>query len=236
VKTIGIGAPAIDLAVGAGGVWVATGGFGRIVHIDPELGAPADPIQLGDPADPVVPAASSVGVTQGRVWVGAFNGLVSIDPRTGRRTGRVDLGKTAALQIAAGYGAVWATTLGNRAKRVEASSAKQTTEFYAGTFVAAIARDSSAVWVGAGDGGQVWRIDPVTGTALGTANAGTGTSAIAVGLGAVWVASWRSRTLFRLDRATGEVVASIPMGGSPEDVTVADGVVWVAVQADQPGG
>jgi YVTN family beta-propeller protein len=235
-KTIGIGAPAIDLAVGAGGVWIATGGFGTVVHIDPELGAPADPIELGDPADPVVPAATSIGVAQGRVWVGAFNGLVSIDPETGTRTGRVDLGKTAALQIAAGYGAVWATTIGNRAKRVEASSAKQTTEFYAGTFVAAIARDSSAVWVGAGDGGQVWKVDPVTGTALGTANAGTGTSAIAVGLGAVWVASWRSRTLFRLDPATGEVLASIPMGGSPEDVTVADGVVWVAVQADQPGG
>jgi YVTN family beta-propeller protein len=236
VKTIGIGAPAIDLAVGAGGVWVATGGFGTVVHIDPELEAPADPIELGDPADPVVPAATSIGVAQGRVWVGAFNGLVSIDPTSGRRTGRVDLGRTAALQIAAGYGAVWATTLGNRAKRVEASSAKQTTEFYAGTFVAAIARDRSAVWVGAGDSGLIWKLDPVTGTALSTANAGTGTSGIAVGLGAVWVASWRSQTLFRLDPATGEVLASVPMGGSPEDVTVAGGLVWVAVQADQPGG
>ena len=235
-KTIGIGAPAIDLAVGAGGVWVATGGFGTVVHIDPELEAPADPIELGDPADPVVPAATSIGVAQGRVWVGAFNGLVSIDPTSGRRTGRVDLGRTAALQIAAGYGAVWATTLGNRAKRVEASSAKQTTEFYAGTFVAAIARDRSAVWVGAGDSGLIWKLDPVTGTALSTANAGTGTSGIAVGLGAVWVASWRSQTLFRLDPATGEVLASVPMGGSPEDVTVAGGLVWVAVQADQPGG
>ena len=154
-KTIGIGAPAVDLATGAGGVWVATWGFGTVVHIDPELGAPADPIELGDPGDPVVPAASSIGVTQGRVWVGALNGLVSIDPESGRRTGRVDLGRTAALQMAAGYGAVWVTTIGNRAKRVEASSAKQTTEFYAGTFVAAIARDRSAVWVGAGDSGQV---------------------------------------------------------------------------------
>ena len=175
-------------------------------------------------------------MAQGRVWVGAFNGLVSIDPTSGRRTGRVDLGRTAALQIAAGYGAVWATTLGNRAKRVEASSAKQTTEFYAGTFVAAIARDRSAVWVGAGDSGLIWKLDPVTGTALSTANAGTGTSGIAVGLGGVWVASWPSQTLFRLDPATGEVLASVPMGGSPEDVTVAGGLVWVAVQADQPGG
>jgi DNA-binding SARP family transcriptional activator len=234
-KTIGIGAPAIDLAVGAGAVWVATGGFGTIVRIDPRLGAPTDPIQLGDPGNPVVPAASSVGVTEGRVWVGAMNGLVSIDPASGRRTGRVDLGNTAALQIAAGFGAVWATTLASRAKRVEASSAKETTEFYAGTFVAAIARDRSSVWLGAGGTGQIWKVDPITGVALSTANAGRGTSAIALGYGGVWVASWRIHTLFRLDPATGDELARIPMGGTPEDVAVADGLVWVAVQNESAG-
>jgi DNA-binding SARP family transcriptional activator/streptogramin lyase len=231
-KTIGIGAPAVDLAVGAGAVWVATGGFGTVVRIDPELEAPADPIELGDPANPVVPAASSVGVTPGRVWVGAFTGLVSLDPESGRRTGRVDLGRSAALEMAAGYGAVWATTIGNRAKRVEASSAKETTSFYAGTFVAAIARDRSAVWVGAGGSGQVWKIDPVTGAAESTANAGAGTSGIAVGFGAVWVTSWPTRTLYRLDPTTGEVLAAIPMIGTPEDITVGGGLVWVAVQDD----
>jgi len=229
-KTIGIGAPAVDLAVGAGAVWVATGGFGTVVRIDPRLGAPTDSIELGDPGNPVVPAASSIGVTQGRVWVGAMDGLVSIDPGSGRRTSKVDLGHTAALQMAAGFGAIWATTLGNRAKRVEAGSAKETAEFYAGTFIAAIARDRSAVWVGAGGTGQVWKLDPITGAALGTANAGKGTSAIALGSGAVWVASWPTHTLLRLDPATGEVLAGIPVGGTPEDVAVAGGLVWVAVQ------
>jgi streptogramin lyase len=229
-KTIGIGAPAVDLAVGAGAVWVATGGFGTVVRIDPRLGAPTDSIELGDPGNPVVPAASSIGVTQGRVWVGAMDGLVSIDPGSGRRTSKVDLGHTAALQMAAGFGAIWATTLGNRAKRVEAGSAKETAEFYAGTFIAAIARDRSAVWVGAGGTGQVWKLDPITGAALGTANAGKGTSAIALGSGAVWVASWPTHTLLRLDPATGDVLAGIPVGGTPEDVAVAGGLVWVAVQ------
>ena len=229
-KTIGIGAPAVDLAVGAGAVWVATGGFGTVVRIDPRLGAPTDSIELGDPGNPVVPAASSIGVTQGRVWVGAMDGLVSIDPGSGRRTSKVDLGHTAALQMAAGFGAIWATTLGNRAKRVEAGSAKETAEFYAGTFIAAIARDRSAVWVGAGGTGQVWKLDPITGAALGTANAGKGTSAIALGSRAVWVASWPTHTLLRLDPATGDVLAGIPVGGTPEDVAGAGGLVWVAVQ------
>jgi streptogramin lyase len=229
-KVIGIGAPAIDLAVGAGAVWVATGGFGAIVQVDPKLGTATNTIELGDPGNPVVPAATAVGVTRGRVWVGALDGLVGIDPESGRQVNRVDLGQAAALQIAAGNGSVWATTFANRAKRVEASSAQVTTEFYAGTFVFPIALDRSAVWVGAGASGQLWRIDPVTGVSQGTAHAGTGASAIALGFHSVWVTSRRSHTLFRLD-SSGKVLDAIPMGGTPEDVVVAGGLVWVAVQA-----
>jgi DNA-binding SARP family transcriptional activator len=229
-KVIGIGAPAIDLAVGAGAVWVATGGFGAIVQVDPKLGTATNTIELGDPGNPVVPAATAVGVTRGRVWVGALDGLVGIDPKSGRQVNRVDLGQAAALQIAAGNGSVWATTFANRAKRVEASSAQVTTEFYAGTFVFPIALDRSAVWVGAGASGQLWRIDPVTGVSQGTAHAGTGASAIALGFHSVWVTSRRSHTLFRLD-SSGKVLDAIPMGGTPEDVVVAGGLVWVAVQA-----
>ena len=230
-KTIGIGAPAIDLAVGAGAVWVATGGFGAIVQIDPDLGAATDTIELGAPGSPVVPAASAIAVTQDRVWVGALDGLVGIDPESGRQANRIDLGRAAALQIAAGYGSVWATTFANRAKRVEASSAQLTTEFYAGTFVFAIALERSAVWVAAGGSGQLWKLDPVTGASQGTARAGTGASGIALGFHSVWVASRNSHTLFRLDSSTGKVMAAIPMRGTPEDVAVGDGLVWVAVQA-----
>ena len=233
-KTIGIGAPAVDLATGAGGVWVATGGFGMIVRIDAALGAVADRIELGDPSDPVVPPASSIGVGEGRVWVGAFDGLVRIDPRSDAIADRVDLGQSAALQIAVGGDAVWATLITRRAKRVQASSAQETAEFYAGTFVFAIALDRSAVWVGGGDDGQLWELDPVTGSTVLTSRAGKGTSGIALGFNAVWVASRANHTLVKVDPTTGEVLAAIPIGGSPEDIAVGNGLVWLAVQDTTP--
>ncbi len=235
VKTIGIGAVAVDVATGVGSVWVATGGFGTVVRIDAELGAVADRIELGDPSDPVVPAVSSVGVGQGRVWVGAFDGLLRIDPTSGEITARVDLGRSAALQIAVGGGAVWATVIGNRAKRVEARSAQVTAEFYAGGFVFPIAVNRTAVWVG-GAQGQVWKIDPVLGATLLTARSGSFASGIALGDDVVWVALPEERTIISIDPATGEVQARIPVGGAPEDIVVSDGLVWVAVQETPAGG
>lgn len=230
IKTIGIGAPAIDLAIGAGSVWAATGGFGTIVQVDPDLGAVTDRVELGDPGDPVVPAASSVGVSGGRVWVGTFDGLARIDPRSGTITARVDLGKTPALQTAVGGDAIWATTIARRAKRVEASSARVTAEFYSGKFAIAIARAGAAVWLAAADDGELWKLDSVTGATILTARAGRGASGIAVGLDAVWVTSWHDRSLVRVDPASGDVLAQIPTSGEPEDVAVGDGLVWVAVQ------
>ncbi len=235
VNTIGIGLPAIDLAPDLGGVWVATGGFGTILRIDSELGAVAERFDLGDPGDPVVPAARSIGVGEGRIWVGAFDGLVSIDPDSGEQMDRVDLGQSAALQIAVGSGAVWATTITRRAKRVEARAAQVTAEFYAGTLAVAIALDRSAVWVGGTNDGQLWKLDPVTGSTLLTSRAGTGASAIAIGLGGVWIASSGDRTLVRVDPQTGDVVETIAVGGSPEDVAVGGGLVWVTVQDAKPG-
>src|SRR6185503_6926795 len=93
-KTIGIGAPVVDLATG--------------------LGAVAQRVPLGDPADPVVPSVPSVAVGDGRVWAGVPEGLARIDPRSGEVAETIDLDSAQALQIAAGGGAVWVTTIANR--------------------------------------------------------------------------------------------------------------------------
>jgi streptogramin lyase len=236
VRTIGIGAPAIDLATDARNLWVATGGFGVVVRIDTGIGAVADRFELGDPADPVVPAVSSIGVSNHRVWVGAFNGIALLDPRTGEITRRVDLGHAPALQLATGGGAVWATLLTRRAKRVDARSMKETAEFYTGTFAFAIARDSSAVWLAGAYGGQLWKFDPVTGATLLTARAGGGADGIALGAGSVWISSSVDHAIVRVDPATGVVLATIPIRGEPEDLLVRDGIVWVTVQTPRGPG
>ena len=131
---------------------------------------------------------------------------------------RVDLDQNPALDIAVGGDAVWAALFSNRAKRVDASSAQVTAEFYTGAFSFAIALDRSAVWLAGADRGQLWKIHPVTGSTLLTSRAGHGSTAVALGSGAVWVASWSDRAIVRVDPATGDVLATIPVGGEPHDV------------------
>jgi DNA-binding SARP family transcriptional activator/streptogramin lyase len=234
VKTIGIGGPAVDLATGFGSVWVATGGFGTVVRIDPDLAAVVDRMELGDPSDPAVPAVSSIAAGEQSVWVGAFSGLGRIAPRSDKLTQKVDLGRSSALQIAAGAGAVWATLLTNRAKRVEERSGQVTAQFYTGAFPYPIALDRAAVWIGGAEG-QLWKIDPITASTLLTSRVSAAPVGLAVGHGAVWVAA-SDESLIRVDPATGDIEASIDVGGAAQDVTVGHGLVWVAVQAPPASG
>ena len=227
---IGIRAPIVDLAFGVGGVWAATGSFGLVVRVDPDLVEVADLIELG-PGDLVVPPAASIGVGDGRVWVGAPPGLVQVSPSAERVVGTVDLGSSYAFQVAVGGGAVWATTIANRAKRIEARSGGETTEFYPGRPLNALALGGGALWVGgeAGVTGQVWKVDPLTGATIRASRVLRDVTGVAFGLGAVWVTSSSEPELERLDPATSDVVARIPIGGPALDVVVAGGLVWVPV-------
>ena len=236
VKTIGIGAPAVDLAASPDGVWVATGGLGQVLLVDPSLDAVSRRVDLSEPGHPIVPSVGAVAAAGGRVWAGAFKGMVRLDAATGDVTARVDLGSAAALQIAVLGDTVWATTLRRRAKRVEAGSARITAEFYAGGFVLPVALDRTWAWMG-GDEGALWRVDPVTGVATLSTRVGRGgLVGIALGAGAVWVASYDDRALLRVDPASGDVTATVPLGGPPQDVAFGGGLVWVAVQPPGPEG
>ena len=206
VRTIGIGAPVVDLAFGFGAVSAATSGFGEVVRIEPELGAVVDRIPLGDPDDPIVPTVAAVDVGEGRVWIGVFDKVVPLDPRSGKVGAGVATGSNVS-QLAVGDGAVWATTIGSRVKRIEASSGQETAEFYAGNWVYPVAVGNGAVWVG-GYNGQIWKLDPATGGTTRTSRAGADVGGIAVGDDAVWATSFVGTMLVRLDTETGEVEAT----------------------------
>ena len=227
VKTIGIGEPVVDLATGLGAVWAATGGFGEVVRIDPEVGAVAQRIPLGDPADPVVPSVPSVAVADGRVWAGVPEGLARIDPRAGQIAETVELDNAQALQIAAGGGAVWSTTIASRAERVEAGSGRKTAEFYAGGWVYPVIIDGRAAWVGGLRG--LAKLDADTGASLSFTGAIEAVTGIAAGEGSVWLTNAKEPEVVRLNGETGAVEARIPLGGFGEDVVLRRGLVWVVV-------
>jgi DNA-binding SARP family transcriptional activator len=237
VRRIGIGAPAIDLATGLGSVWAATGSFGQVVRIDPSAGGVVDRISLGIPANPIVPTVSAVGVGGGSVWAGAFDGLARIDPASHKAV-RIDLGLSPALAISIGDDALWAALGTERAVGVDLSSGKQIALFYAGVSSPSITRNRTAVWLAAIYGGQLWKVDPVTGLSIlhGSVHAGASADGIALGGGAVWLASWSDDSLVKVDQVSGRVLATIPLPGAPVDVAFRDGVVWVAVQPAENDG
>ena len=231
VKRIGIAAPAIDLATGLGSVWAATGSFGQVVRIDPSAGGVVDRISLGTPGNPIVPTVSAVGIGGGSVWAGAFDGLARIDPAS-HKLSKIDLGNAAALEIAIGDDALWAALGTERAVGVDLSSGRQIAQFYAGVSAPVITRNRTAVWLAAIYGGQLWKVDPVTGLSIlpGAVHAGGSADGIALGAGAVWLASWSDDSLVKVDQVSGRVLATIPLPGAPMDVAFRDGVVWVVVQ------
>jgi DNA-binding SARP family transcriptional activator/DNA-binding beta-propeller fold protein YncE len=241
VKRIGIAAPAIDLATGLGSVWAATGGFGQVVRIDPgldpSLGGVVDRISLGTPGNPIIPTVSAVAVGGGSVWAGAFDGLARIDPAS-HKVVPIAVGNSAALEIAIGDGALWATLGTARSVGLDLSTGRQIARFYAGVFAPAIALDRSAVWLAAIYGGQLWKFDPVTGLPIlsGPVHAGASAKGIALGARAVWLASWSDDSLVKVDQVSGRVLATIPLPGSPVAVAFRDGVVWVAVQPAETNG
>ena len=227
VKTIGIGAPVVDLAAGVGGIWAATGSFGEVVQIDPADGAVALRASLGASDDPIVPQATSIGVGDGRVWVGAFKGLARIDPTSGDVIETVDLGGASASQVAVGGGAVWTTTLDNRAKRVEASTGRPTAEYHAGGWLDPVVLGGDAVWVGGLNG--VSKVDPLTGVELASARPFGEILGIAYGDGSVWVASNAASKVVRLHPTSLAVEARIATGGAGLEAVFHDGLLWVVV-------
>lgn len=236
VKTVGIGAPAVDVAASDGSVWVATGGLGTIVRVDADLGVVADRIEPRDPGESLVSSVPSVAAEGSAVWAGAGRGLVRIDPARGRVDAEVVLGAAPALQISIGGGDVWATSIENRAKRIDARSARVTADVYTGEFLYAVAAGAAAVWLGGAEG-KLWRIDPESGATILTARVGIGlVTGIAPSGEDVWVTTAGDPTVVRLDAATGEVRAKVRVEGQPAevgepDVVVSHGLVWAVMPA-----
>jgi hypothetical protein len=81
-------------------------------------------------------------------------------------------------------------------------------------------------------GGQLARIDPVTGTVLGRFDVGASATAVAVGEGAVWVVDEQEQKVVRVDPSSGRVVAKIAVGKEPAAIAVGEGGIWVADSAD----
>ncbi len=164
---------------------------------------------------PVVGATIGVGlypqdvtVDANGVWVtNAVSSSVSrIDPKTNAvlSIANSDLpGTTLPWAVAAGFGSLW---------------------------VSMVAYDDTGETPVAG---SVVRLDPLTGSVIGTIPVGRSPFEIGVSPEGVWVSNYSDGTVSRIDPALNQVAATITVGGGPFGVAAGYGSIWVA---DEVGG
>jgi class 3 adenylate cyclase/streptogramin lyase len=195
-----------------------------------------------DPSDASVVTGASVGdaplavaASDENVWVTNFNsGTVSkIDPT----------GETADQQLVVipGGNPVAVTLGGDAAWVAIAGTGRAVNEFTNTSTPKSYPLDSGLVGITYGDGivwavdkqrGDLWKIDPATGTEPERFHLldGGGFEGIAFGDGSLWLAAGLgNKTILRVDPATGEEVDRIDLAGDPKGIAFGEGSVWVTI-------
>ena len=246
-KTVAAEREPMDVAAGAGAVWVGSGAeaansefVGTLVpvavaRLDPESGVVAARLPLPrSRSEPGAlarrgPGEHQIAVGTDDVWAIDGKGSLSrFDPRTNRVT---DTARgLSARSLATDRGGLWVGTADNAVLRVPSGSTRVAQRIELETFsLGGIAAGAGAVWVTDPTAGTLWRIDPGPSVVTRTIPVGAGAFAVAFGEGAVWVVNTLDSTVLRIDPASNRVVARIPIGGTPREIAVGHGRVWVTV-------
>ena len=139
----------------------------------------------------------------------------------------------APTSIAAGDGAVWATSEQEAAVlRIDPGS-KTVQRIPVDGDPSGIAVGAGAVWVTNSLDGTVMRIDPGTNGIVQTIPVGVTPNAIVFARGALWVTSADDRSLNTIDPVSGHVVKKIPTGAVGRGVAVGAGAVWVTDESSR---
>ena len=243
VATLTPDATAGDIAVGAGGIWLAgpPRGGGRplevadLERVDPHTGA-IDRSFLTETG------AAAIAAGGGALWTSGYLGHgVRGAARSNARTGAmraVELGIYGDLVAADDAGAYWVGSIASRVARVSTRTGKVTASMPLASdeSVAAgnlppnptdVALGGGAVWISTTDG-TVVRVDAQLRGVVARIPACTNALAVAYGLGAVWVGC-ANGTLVRVDPGSDAAGSPIALDGTPRAVVVGDGAVWVTV-------
>ena len=95
----------------------------------------------------------------------------------------------------------------------------------------ALTAGKQAVWV-SDSRGQVWRINPDTGTVTQTTPVGRGLVGLCATDKTVYAANNVDGTVVQIDAQDGRVLSLVPVGHAPTDVASWDGTVWVSIQSE----
>jgi DNA-binding beta-propeller fold protein YncE len=209
-------------------VWVAGRRSQRVVALRPD-GHRA----LGFGLDLDYPRSLVHGF--GHVWAATWDGLVRIDPTTGRQDGVVSLGKT--TDVAVDRDHVWVLTRDAQQTsvvQVDPRSLKVTGKGFVGDDARAVAAGAGAVWVTNTADGSISEIDRESGRTVGRPlEIGGRPTDVAAGGGSVWVVDNFQGRLVRIDLhgagAFATVDRTIDTAPHPRGVASGFGSVWVSL-------
>ena len=228
-----------QLAVTAGGVWMADFRGGNLWRYEQSGGRLEKITSNGEPRDLAALGDKVYVAADGRF----LSGIVSrYDAATGVREDGIDL---LACAVASGEGVVWAagcpfvqrlsTGDGRLRKLVEVFlpfHAPATVETGRVQF-REMAVGAGSLWV-LGDAldRRLWRLDARTGRVLATVPLGFPPTAVAVSAGKVWITDGLNDRVVPLDIGGGRLLAPIRVGRGASDIAAGAGAVWIANTLD----
>ena len=240
VESTATGATPIDVAIGAGGVWVANGTprqgnfslgptLDKVVRLDPATQSQEAEVPLpprGDLAE-ANGVDGQVAVLGDAVWIVKADGsVVRVDGPTARVTASPD--RISAYAIAAGRAGVWALTADGSAVPLDPRTARAGRRVRIPGGADDLAVGDSAVWATSAGEGKLWRIVPGERSVPGSVEVGSGATDVAATRRAVWIANPGAGTVTQVDPVEMRVVRVIEVGGTPRSLATDGRTVWAA--------
>ena len=215
-----------QIEVGEGGVWVLASA--NVVHVDPTDGTVVGSVSVGGAFD-------SIAVGARTVWVGAFPGIVRINPATDRELRPVQLNPPSIEQKFAAFGAgsAWGLTPDARVTRVDPHTGAKKGTVDIGQSASGLASGFDALWIIDGLQGTLTRVDPDTLDPDMPIAVSGDLDAIATGAGSVWILDSSAGVVTPVDPATTLPGSPIRVGLGPTDVAVGLDAVWTTNRADE---
>ncbi len=219
-----------------GSIWTYSALSGlQINRIDPVTNRPVASIPVG------VPGGSPAGFAEfaGSLWyaTGDTGELLRIDPTANEIEERTQPGPTGCLgSVTAGAGFLWYTCGDNSLAKIDPVTSEVVARIEMPGEASTPSFGSGSIWVPLSSDGTIQRVDPETGTIVGSlAGGGIRAENVAVGTGELWVRT-SATELTRVAIDTGEELQSyqlppapIPGGG----ITLGFGSVWVVNFEDE---
>ncbi|HVH52192.1 MAG TPA: hypothetical protein VM690_08610 [Gaiellaceae bacterium] len=222
-STIKLAGAPVDVAGGAGGVWVLTGDASgeRLLRVDATTGRIRATIRLATQGS----ENGGVAVSPTGVWAAAGARVFRIDARRDRIIATISIGGVA-TSILATRDAVWVTrasgTFGQLI-RIDPTSNDVASRTSMGGGPSAVVAAFGSIWVANTSPSSLMRIDPRTSRILATLLPGRFSSSLAVAQNQLWVAG--ERALVGLD-GRGRIARRIQLGRTVVRIAAAGSLLW----------